>query len=139
VECRRAILAVKPQFAHALVTGEKRLEFRRVQPGFRAGDVIYVYATAPVQAIVGCFTCDGIIERSRRQLCEDYEGACEPTGSFLRNYLDGKTKGYAIQVREPRAWTSPLTLDVLREIIPGFHPPQSYRFLADGLDLDGSA
>jgi predicted transcriptional regulator len=57
--------------------------------------------------------------------------------SFLRSYFDGKAKGYAIQVRDPRAWNPPLTLDTLRELIPGFHPPRSYRFLADGLDLDG--
>ena len=137
MEHRRAVLAVKPHFAHALVTGEKRFEFRRVHPRFRTGDTIYVYATAPVQAIVGSFTCDGVIEGTLRELWEDYAGASEPTRSFFRNYFDGRSKGYAIQVSHPRTWASPLTLDILRELIPGFHPPQSYRFLADGLALDG--
>jgi predicted transcriptional regulator len=136
MEHRRAILAVKPHLALALVTGEKRFEFRRVHPAFRTGDIIYVYATAPVQAIVGSFTCDRIIEGTPRELWQACEGASEPTRSFLRNYFDGRAKGYAIQVRDPRARTSPLTLDILRELIPGFHPPRSYRFLADGLDLE---
>ena len=137
MERRRAILAVKPHFARALVAGEKRFEFRRAHPGFETGDVIYVYATAPVQAVLGYFICDRIIEGTPRELSENYEGGPEFTGSFLRSYFQGRTKGYAIQVKDPRAWTSPLTLDTLREIIPGFHPPRSYRFLADGLDLDG--
>jgi predicted transcriptional regulator len=139
MERRRAILAVKPHFARALVAGEKRFEFRRVHPGFQTGDVIYVYATAPVQAILGYFTCGKIIKGTPRELWEGYDGGPELTRSFLRSYFEGRAKGYAIQVRDPRAWTSPLTLDILRELIPGFCPPQSYRFLADALPLDGDA
>jgi predicted transcriptional regulator len=137
MERRRAILAVKPHFARALVAGEKRFEFRRVHPGFETGDVIYVYATAPVQAILGYFTCARIVEATPGELWEDYAGGPEPTRSFLRGYFQGRSKGYAIQVKDPRAWSSPLTLNTLRELIPGFHPPQSYRFLADGVHLDG--
>ena len=137
MERKRAILAVRSHLAQALVIGEKRVEFRRTRPAFKAGDIIYVYATSPVQAIVGTFTCGSIIEGSPTKLWQDHANTSEITRALFRDYFNGSGKGYAIEVRHPRAWTSPLSLDRLRDLIPGFHPPQSYRFLSDKFDLGG--
>ena len=135
MERRRAILAVRPQLAEALVTGEKQVEFRRTRPRFEAGDTIYVYATSPVQAVIGSFTCGSIIEASPTRLWRHYANGSEITRAYFREYFNGTGKGYAIQATSPNLWSSPLTLDTLRQLIPGFHPPQSYRFLPRGLDL----
>ncbi len=137
MERKRAILAVRPHLAQALVTGEKGVEFRRARPAFQVGDIIYVYATSPVQAIIGTFTCGTVIEGSPTKLWRDYADTSEITRAHFRDYFNGNGKGYAIEVTDPRAWTSPLILDDLRDLIPGFHPPQSYRFLSDEFDLGG--
>ncbi len=137
MERRHAILAVRPHLAQALVTGEKRIEFRRARPGFTPGDVIYVYAASPIQAIVGSFICGSISEGTPTKLWRHYADRSEITRAFFRDYFNGSGKGYAIEVRHPKAWTSPLSLDSLRDLIPGFHPPQSYRFLSGELDLGG--
>ena len=134
---RGAILAVRAHLAEALVNGDKGVEFRRARPAFQAGDVIYVYATSPVQAIIGTFTCGRVIEGSPTKLWRDHANASEITRAHFRDYFNGSGKGYAIEVTNPEPWSRPLTLQDLRALIPGFHPPQSYRFLSDEFVLGG--
>ena len=137
MERKRAVLSVKPRLARALVAGEKRVEFRRARPTFQPGDTIYVYATSPIQAIVGSFICGSISEGTPTKLWRHHADGSEITRAFFRDYFNGSGTAYAIEVRHPKAWTSPLSLDSLRNLIPGFHPPQSYRFLSGELDLGG--
>ena len=133
MEHRRVILSVKPHLARALVEGEKRVEFRRTRPAFGLGDVVYVYATSPVQSVVGAFTCGAIVEAPPTALWREYANDSEVTRAFFRDYFNGSRRGYAIEVREPQPWSAPVSLDTLREIIPGFQPPRSYRFLSHTL------
>ena len=135
MEHRRAIFAVKPHLAEALVRGDKQIEFRRSRPRLEEGDVIYVYATSPVQAIVGRFTCGGVIEGRPTQLWRDYRHASQVTRSFFLGYFNGNDRGFAIPVKDPERLDPPLALDQIQQLIPGFYPPRSYRFLADGVAL----
>lgn len=135
MEGRRAILAVRPHLAQALVAGRKRVEFRRARPALGAGDIIYVYATSPVQAVVGSFICGNVVEASPTTLWREYSRASEITRAAFRDYFNGSRKGYAIEVTDPTEWIPPLALHRLREVMSGFHPPRSYRFVPDTVDL----
>lgn len=131
MERRRAVFAVRPPLARALISGNKRVEFRRARPSLKPGDIIYVYATSPVQAIIGRFMCGEIIAASPSQLWRDYGRMSELTRRHFFDYFDGRLTGYAIKVRGPTAWPSPVTLENLRTVMPGFHPPRSYILLPD--------
>jgi predicted transcriptional regulator len=128
---RHALLAVRPPFAEALVEGRKTVEFRRVRASLRAGDRVFVYATAPTQAVVGSFVCGPVVEARPDILWRRYSSAAATSGSFFRSYFGESEVGCAIEVTQPKLWTSPLTLHRIRQHLPDFSPPQSYTFLSE--------
>lgn len=131
MERRHALFAIRPNFAEALLGGRKRVEFRRVRPSLSPGDAVYVYATAPVKAVVGAFVCGSIVEGRPDSLWQEFaEAAGMPKRSFT-SYFRGSEWGCAIEVRQARAWPSPLVLPRIRQHIPSFSPPQSYAFFTE--------
>lgn len=135
MERRYALFAVKPEFAEALVEGRKRFELRRTRPSLRTGDVVYVYATSPVKAVLGSFVCGSVVEGSPTGIWIQVGGEVEVSRRRFRDYFRSATRAFAIEVMSPRTLSEPLTLDELRLSLPGFCPPQSYKFVPKKLGL----
>lgn len=129
MESRSVVLAVRPDFAAALLCGSKRFEFRRVRPTLRRGDVVYVYSTAPVQAIVGGFVCGDIFEGRPETLWKKFGRDADTPRAIFKEYFADSERASAIEVTAPFAWPNPFTLAAIRSRVPSFHPPQSYKFL----------
>lgn len=134
MERRYAVFSVKPRFAQALVEGRKGFEFRRARPSLRPGDVVYVYATAPVQAVIGSFVCGHVVEGSPTKVWGEVGAMSETPRAYFRRYFRDRIRAFAIAVRSPSAWANPLGLDALQDKLPGFYPPQSYRFVPAELE-----
>jgi predicted transcriptional regulator len=121
----KVLLSIKPRFAEKILSGEKRYEFRRAifkRPRVR---VIVVYASAPVQKVVGEFTIseilydevDSLWRRTRK-----YSGITEDV--FYR-YFENKDRGYALGIRRVKRYRIPFCP---RKHF-GVFPPQSYAYL----------
>ena len=61
------ILSIKPEYAKAIMSGKKRVEFRR-KIFKRPVNKVYVYSSSPVKKIIGFFIIDSIIEDSPLRL-----------------------------------------------------------------------
>jgi predicted transcriptional regulator len=101
----------------------KKFEFRRaIFKKEKIQDVI-IYASHPVQKIVGRFQIGKILEASPEQLwssCNNFAGI-EKEAFF--EYFHDKTIGYAIEIQNLEQFSN--TIDP-KTVIPDFHPPQSY-------------
>lgn len=127
------LLSIKPEFAEKILDGEKRYEFRKT--GFRSPrelDSIYLYASSPIQEIVGSFTVSEVIEADPVTLWEEFgeESGIENRARFM-DYFSGATTGFAIEIDEVESLDSPIDP---REQLPGFRPPVSFQYI--GRDLD---
>jgi len=117
-------LSIKPQFAEAIVRGEKRFEFRRVVFA-RNVDIIVVYATVPVKRVIAEFDVLRIVRRRVSALWDmtkEYAGIDE---QYFRAYFRGREYGYAIEVGEVRVYEIPVC--PIAEF--GIRPPQSFAYL----------
>src|ERR1700742_2970806 len=47
------VISIKPEFAEKILSGEKSIELRKCTPDASAGDIIVIYSTNPVKAVVG--------------------------------------------------------------------------------------
>ncbi|GAA2420127.1 hypothetical protein GCM10009856_32440 [Mycolicibacterium llatzerense] len=54
---RQVVLSIHPQFAEAIMDGRKLVEFRK-RPLANDVTIVWVYATAPVQRVIGYFEVD---------------------------------------------------------------------------------
>lgn len=120
-----ALLSIHPEYASAILEGKKKVEFRR-KPFARPVDKILVYATSPVQALVGFFKVSGVFCASPEELWEEYgEIGCIEEASYLQYYA-GCGSAVAIGVDAPVAFDQPIDLAVLGF---GSTPPQSFRYV----------
>jgi predicted transcriptional regulator len=106
---RVALLSIRPRFADAILAGEKTVELRRV--GF-ARDVehVLVYATAPVQAVVGWFRVTAIDRDRPTRLWQRYQSTVGVSRQEFRRYFQGVRTGVAILIGEVGTLMSPVSL-----------------------------
>lgn len=120
-----ALLPIRPQYATAIMRGEKRVEFRRRAFG-RDVEYVVVYASSPVQRILGFFRVSGVAEAHPEELWERYAGVgAIDRESFVRYYA-GAERGCAIGIDRVCVFEAPVPLSALGER----KAPQSFKYVA---------
>ena len=120
------LLSIKPEFVEKIFSGLKRYEFRRVIFKSKNVSKVVVYASHPVQRVVGEFEVGGILALSRRQLWQhtkEYSGIAK---NYFDDYFGDKETAYAIKIKSARRYEQPMAL---KHLCPSAHPPQSFMYL----------
>lgn len=126
-----ALLPIRPEYAAAIMSGDKRVEFRR-RKFARIVDYVVVYASSPVQRILGFFRVSRITEGRPQELWDRYSqvGAIDRQ-AFNEYYSDAK-QAFAIEIERVCVLQRPVPLSALGE---AWRAPQSYQYI-DHSDLD---
>jgi len=126
---RVALFSIHPRYAEAILDGSKQVEFRRQGLPEDVTHVV-IYATSPVQQVVGMFEVAGIDKVSPTRAWRQYNrvGGIEKTA--FERYYTSANHAFVIRVRNPQMFPSPFSLADLDE---NLRPPQSYLYLRDEL------
>ena len=123
------LISVHPCYAEKIISGEKKMEFRRSW-ATKPVDVLVIYATTPIQRIIALADVKQIFVGSKTKLWNLAKGV---GGGISRrklfNYLDGKKSAVAIEL----SMVKPIADGIDPKCIfgPEFRPPQSFRYLKD--------
>jgi predicted transcriptional regulator len=124
-----ALLSIRPIHADRIFAGTKTVELRRTRPGFVAGQLILVYASAPRMQIIGTFRVADIAAGDPQAMWSKVRSTAEITQPHFISYFDGARTAYAIRISKAQLLVNPISLAEIRLGLPGFHPPQVYRYL----------
>ena len=96
----RVLLSIKPEFAFKIFDGTKKFEFRKSI--FKNKDVktVVVYASSPIQQVIGEFEIEKILNLELDvlwNLTQDFSGISE---DFFYEYFADKELGYAIKIKK---------------------------------------
>lgn len=118
-----ALLPIKPEFAGAILAGTKRVEFRKTR--FRR-DVTHVviYASTPVQRVVGWFRVGNVDSGSPAEIWSKHERHGGISADRFDEYYRQHHSAVAIGVADVRVLGVPLPLSAL-----GVMVPQNFRYL----------
>lgn len=130
---RRYLLSVKPHFADLLLSGRKTVELRRPKLAIEPGDELFLYATRPLSQIVGVVVCHDVVYAPARMLWRSYKDWIGVSRKEFNAYFNGASSGTALLVNDAQRLSVPWALSKIREVFPGFHPPQSHMRLEGGL------
>jgi len=121
----KVILSIKPHFAEMIFTGKKKYEFRRSI--FANPDVkrVVVYASSPVQKIVGEFDIDSILHDEVESLWRQTHKQSGISEDYFLNYFTGKEKGFALKIKNARKYRLPKCIKKDYNRLP----PQSFIYL----------
>lgn len=134
-----ALLSIKPKYADLILRGEKEVEFRRTI--FRKPstvDRVIMYASSPVQRILGFFSFSNVVEADPEELWSRFKGVSGVADreQFMA-YFRGKETGYAIEIEETVSLDEPV--DPWQHF-EEFRPPMSFQYVNGELDfLNASA
>lgn len=122
------LISIQPEYAKKILSGEKKLEFRRRWTP-RSVKTLVIYATAPIQRIVGFATVAGVTQGTPSELW-DLTRQCEGGISKpkLLAYLKNSRTGVAIELS--KVTSVPGGIDPWICLGRGFRPPQSFRYLS---------
>jgi predicted transcriptional regulator len=122
----KVLLSIKPEFAEKIFNGTKRVEFRRII--YRSDKItsIVVYASSPVQKIVGEFEVDEVLSGSPEYLWYETSKDAGISKTHFDQYFADKGIGYAIRIKSVKRYRDPLCLKLDFNIS---HPPQSFQYL----------
>lgn len=129
---RAVILSIKPKYAEKIFKGTKTIELRRVCPKIKQGDLVIVYVSSPVKAVMGTLIVEQIIEASATELWEVVKSKAGVSQIEFDNYFRNSKKAFAIEIQEAWELAVPIKLNTLKEVCQGFRPPQNYCY-ADSL------
>jgi predicted transcriptional regulator len=116
-------MSLRPEWAEALYTHEKRYEFRRRRFDADPGDVVVIYETRPVSLVTGQFRIGAVHYGTPAEL-QRLESDRTRARSVAA-YLKGARQGTALEVSEVERYPTPRSLAAL-----GIEkPPMSYRRL----------
>jgi len=124
----KVLLSIKPQFAEMIFSGTKKYEFRRSL--FKNPDVktIVVYASSPVQKVVGEFEIESIINDKLASLWEQTKKYAGIGEDYFFKFFSNKEYGYAIHIKNVKKYRKALCL---RKDFNA-KPPQSFMYLNAG-------
>lgn len=118
-----AIISIKPNFAEAILSGDKSIELRRRIPQIATNARLWIYATLPVGAVVGSATVKRIIRGSPNEVWSKGGNQAGLNRASFDNYFDGAHEAIGIILSDVRRGR-PVSIAKLRSIRSGFHPPQ---------------
>lgn len=120
------VLSIKPKYIDLILAGTKTVEFRRAWAAEKV-DRIALYASAPIQKIVGIAQVSEVVSATATQLwdyCKKRGGGL--TKSELFSYMDGRTKGFAVILSKVNQFDKGV---LPSRVITEFSPPQSFRYM----------
>jgi predicted transcriptional regulator len=121
----KVLLSIKPEFAERIFDGSKKFEFRKAI--FKNQDIktVVVYASSPMQKVIGEFEIDSIINASLADLWKKTKRFAGIDEDYFYQYFAEREMGYAIKIKKTKMYKKPLCL---REDYNLF-PPQSFLYL----------
>jgi predicted transcriptional regulator len=123
----KVILSIKPEFALKIFDGTKKFEFRRSI--FKNTEVrrVVVYASAPLQQVIGEFEIGEILKHDLETLWRLTKKHAGISQEYYESYFADKTEGYAIGVKNAHLYATPKCIKADFNLLP----PQSFAYLAE--------
>lgn len=122
----KVLLSIKPEFANKIFDGSKKFEFRKVIFKDKRVTKIVVYASSPMQKVIGEFEIETILFNNPKQLWKKTSEFSGISKDYFDAYFVDKKVGYAIQIKSITKYLNPLCLKTDLQIKT---PPQSFMYL----------
>jgi predicted transcriptional regulator len=133
MQSKTALISIHPEHVAKILSGEKRLEFRRVW-ATRPLNRLLIYSTTPTKRLVAVANIKQTIVGSPNAL---WTSSQKIGGGITRqqlfDYLDGKQKAFALELSKVNVFGTGLYPSIV--FGRGFRAPQSFRYLVENEEV----
>lgn len=101
---KTVLLSIKPEFAEKIFDGTKKFEFRKSIFKNEHVQKVVVYASSPVQKVIGEFSIEDILNDDVDTIWKKTSRYSGITHDYYLSYFANKDKAYAIKIKEARRY-----------------------------------
>jgi len=124
------LISIKPQYAKKIFEGKKTIELRKSAPQRVENDsYVLIYVTSPVKELWGVCKIKSIIKNDPEIIWNKYGDVAGIDKEDFNDYYKETTNGYGIELKDVKRLINVISLEELREMVPGFTAPQTYRYI----------
>ncbi|QTX19740.1 transcriptional regulator [Comamonas aquatica] len=123
---QHVLISLDERHANNILAGTKQVELRRRTMHVEPGSTVWFYVKKPVGAVVGFATVGTIYSAAPSTVWRKYRSVSGLAKSEFMSYFDGVAVASAMALSGAKKLKKPITLEALRTVMPGFHPPQFY-------------
>ncbi|WP_412464773.1 hypothetical protein [Flavobacterium mekongense] len=120
----KVVLSIKPQFANKIFDGTKKFEFRKAIFKNKNVTSVIVYASSPVQKVIGEFEIGEIFNYDLETLWNKTKEHSGITKDYFNEYFADRKNGFAIQIKNKKKFDNPRCLKTDYNLTP----PQSFAY-----------
>lgn len=125
---RALFISVKPEFVEKIFNGSKTIELRKSAPNVKKDDIVIIYATSPIMAVIGVCRVKNIISNKPTKLWSEYSDKFGIDRKRYFEYYEGKEIAVGIVLKDVKKISKEIPLSKLRAKFRNFHPPQTFRY-----------
>ena len=121
----KVLLSIKPEFALKIFEGKKKFEFRKVifkKPNIKT---VVVYASSPLQQVIGEFEIEDILSLKPNEIWKQTKKHSGISEDFFYEYFANREIAHAIKIKNVKRYSKPLNIKDDFNVVP----PQSYVYL----------
>ncbi len=122
------LISVKPEFAEKIFSGDKTIELRKCTPKSLKGDLIIIYSTNPVKAVIGICQVSEIIKLSPKKMWQYHKVSLGIDKKRFDAYYENSETAVGIKLQSICLLSSQISLTKIKSILPDFQPPQTFRY-----------
>lgn len=106
----RVLMSIKPEYAVKIFEKEKKFEFRKAI--FKNPDIttIVVYASSPIQMVIGEFQIEEIISNTPEKIWRKTKANSGITEDFFFEYFADRDIAHAIKIKDIKKYNKPLCI-----------------------------
>ncbi|MBF1425363.1 MAG: hypothetical protein HXN41_06355 [Prevotella histicola] len=121
----RILLSIKPEFAEKIFNGTKKYEFRRSIFKDKKVNKVVVYASSPIQSVIGEFDIESILNDDLDKIWERTRDSSGISEDFYRKYFANRSVAYAIKIGRVKKYRKKRKLSYYNVA----YAPQSFIYL----------
>lgn len=120
-----ALLPIKPVYVEKILSGEKKVEFRKVNFKKNISKLV-IYSSSPVKKVVAICDIKQIKEFAPSTTWLKYKEVSGISRKDFFEYYQNKSRAVSIEICSVKVLSQPLSLEL---VIDCCHVPQSYQYL----------
>lgn len=123
------IISILPEYVEKILKGKKTIELRKRSFPDIPNCRMWIYATAPISAIVGTAQVEEVFKGTPTEIWNKFNGRSGVSKEVFQQYYEACNDAYAIKIKNPVALKKKIPLQKLKELCDGFSAPQYFRYI----------
>ena len=124
-----ALISIKPIYVDRFIKGKKGVEIRSRHVNLLPNSRLWIYSTLPKACIQALAHIDRVEVGAPTSIWKKYSNSIGVSKKRFYRYVNGSRKISAIIVKQTWKLPCDISLQSLRDKVPGFHPPQFLKYM----------